>query len=66
MDALAAWDLDSAERELRLAASDNPTDASPRLWLAQVMMLKGEPISEWRNHAMFARMNNKWFIRLPE
>jgi tRNA A-37 threonylcarbamoyl transferase component Bud32 len=56
-DALAAWDLDSAERELRQAASDNPTDASARLWLAQVMMLKGEPASEWRNHAMFARMN---------
>lgn len=57
MDALAAWDLDSAERELSQAASDNPIDASPRLWLAQVMMLKGEPASEWRNHAIFARMN---------
>ena len=57
MDALAAWDFDSAERELRQAASDNPTDALPRLWLAQVLMLKGEPASEWRNHAMFARMN---------
>jgi tRNA A-37 threonylcarbamoyl transferase component Bud32 len=56
-EALAAWDLDSAERELRHAASDNPTDASSRLWLAQLMMLNGEPASEWRSHAMFARSN---------
>ncbi len=56
-EALAAWDLNSAERELRQAASDNPTDAPSRLWLAQLMMLNGEPASEWRNHAIFARTN---------
>jgi len=56
-DALQAWDLDSAERELRQAASDSPTDPSARLWLAQLMMLKGEPASEWRAHATFARTN---------
>ncbi|HYN82169.1 MAG TPA: serine/threonine-protein kinase, partial [Gemmatimonadaceae bacterium] len=53
-DALASWDLGSAETELGRAFADDPNDAGARLWLAQVMMLRGRPAAQWRQHVVFA------------
>ncbi len=53
--ALRSWDLASAETQLKRAAASNPGDASARLWLAQVLMLQGEPASVWRPYIVAAR-----------
>lgn len=49
--ALAAWDLESAERAFREASAVDPSYAHANLWLAQVMAWTGAPTESWRGYA---------------
>lgn len=46
--ALASWEFEEAESALRAAVSKNADDPRAQLWLAQVLMLKGRPATEWK------------------
>lgn len=53
-DALGTWDLASADANLTNAVGARPTDASAQLWLAQIRMLRGEPLIRSRPLILFA------------
>ena len=58
-EALRSWDFASAATQLRRAAGADPSNAGANLWLAQVMMLQGEPASAWRRYVAAARDHRK-------
>ncbi len=47
-DALARWDLASAERAFRAALTRDPDYAQASLWLAHTEMWSDEPVADWR------------------
>jgi len=47
-DALARWDLGSAERSFRAALASDPDYAQASLWLAHTQMWSDEPVADWR------------------
>jgi aminoglycoside phosphotransferase (APT) family kinase protein len=47
-DALARWDLASAERSFRAALASDPEYAQASLWLAHTEMWGDEPVADWR------------------
>jgi len=47
-DALAHWDLASAERAFRAALESDPGYAQASLWLAHVEMWADEPLADWQ------------------
>jgi tRNA A-37 threonylcarbamoyl transferase component Bud32/tetratricopeptide (TPR) repeat protein len=47
-DALAHWDLVSAERAFRAALESDPGYAQASLWLAHVEMWADEPLADWQ------------------
>jgi tetratricopeptide (TPR) repeat protein/predicted Ser/Thr protein kinase len=57
--ALQSWDFASAEQSFRRAAESNQDDPRAKLWLAQVMLLQGEPASAWRPLIAAARARRK-------
>jgi tRNA A-37 threonylcarbamoyl transferase component Bud32/tetratricopeptide (TPR) repeat protein len=60
-ESLQLWDLDSAERDFRRAVASDPGNADAQLWLAQVLMLQGEPSLQWKTHALRAFDNRSRF-----
>jgi predicted Ser/Thr protein kinase len=53
-NALRAWDFPTAENELRRVVDANATDPVPQLALAQLLMLKGEPETQWKPYVLYA------------
>jgi len=47
-DALAGWDLPSAERAFRSALENDPQYAQASLWLAHAQLWGGEPLVDWQ------------------
>jgi serine/threonine protein kinase len=52
--ALGAWDLETAESQLRKAVRSDGNDARSQLWLAQILMLRGAPPAQWKPYSLFA------------
>ncbi len=46
--AIQAWDFPAAQKQFQRAANANPSDPVNKLWLAQMIMLQGQPASSWR------------------
>jgi predicted Ser/Thr protein kinase/tetratricopeptide (TPR) repeat protein len=57
--ALQSWDFASAEKQFRRAVDSDPGDPAAKLWLAQVMMLEGNPSSTWRRFIAGAQDGRK-------
>ncbi|MGK2962261.1 MAG: serine/threonine-protein kinase [Gemmatimonadaceae bacterium] len=48
------WDFPAAVAELRKGVERDPGDGSAQLWLAQMLMIEGKPVAEWRPFALHA------------
>jgi tRNA A-37 threonylcarbamoyl transferase component Bud32 len=60
---IAEWNFSAAESELRRAVAKSPTDARAHLWLAQVLMLQGTPVEEWKS--LVLQIGNRRFSLNP-
>jgi tetratricopeptide (TPR) repeat protein/predicted Ser/Thr protein kinase len=57
IEATHDWDLEEAEGLLRSTVDENPDDATSQLWLAQVTLLRGAALADWRAFALRAADN---------
>ena len=51
---IANWDFPDAMSYMQTAVSRRPNDPRAQLWLAQLKMLRGDPVNEWRRYALRA------------
>jgi serine/threonine protein kinase len=51
---VAQWDFNGATEQLASAVKRSPDDVRAQLWLAQLKMLRGDPVNDWRRYALRA------------